>query len=79
MSSWELEASCGMLCLYLCISLGCGDSLVLEDARRVLFGRGASFEVLRCDRMRLRPRVGESHKRRGRWAHLQVLERAMES
>ena len=79
MSSWELHASCGMLCLDLCIFLGYGDGLVLEDVRRVLFGRGASFEVLQCGRMRLRPRVGESHRRCGRWAHLQVLERAMES
>ena len=42
MFSWELDASCGMFCLDLCIFLGCGDGLVLEDARRVLFGRGAS-------------------------------------
>ena len=63
MSSGELDATCGMLCLDLCIVLGCGDGLVLEGARHVLFGRGASFEVPSCDRMRLRPRVGESHRR----------------
>ena len=79
MSSWELDASCGMLCLGLCIFLGCGDGLVLKDVRRVLFGRGASFKVLCCNQMRLRPRIGESHRRCGRWAHLRVLERAMES
>ena len=28
---------------------------------------------------RFRPRFGESHRRCGRWAHLKVLERAMES
>ena len=79
MFSWELDASCRMFCLDLCIFLGCGDGLVLEDARRVLFGRGASFEILCCDLARLRPRVGESHRRFGRWAHLRVLERAMET
>ena len=51
--------SCGMLCLDLCIFLGLGDELLLEDARRVLVGRGASFGVSGCDRMPLRPRIGE--------------------
>ena len=55
MSLGELDASCEMLCLDLCIFLGCGDGLVLEGARHVLYGRGASFGVSGCDRMRLRP------------------------
>ena len=79
LSSDELDVSCGMLCLNLCIFLGCGDELVLEDVRRVHFGREASFGVSGCDRMRLRPWVGEWHRRCGRWARLQVLEMAMES
>ena len=51
----------------ICVSiLGCGDELVLGDARRVPFGRGASFGVSDYVRMRLRPRVGEWHRRCGR-------------
>ena len=57
MSLEELDESCGMLCLDLCIFLSFGDELPLEDARHVLFGRGASFGVSGCDRMRLRPRM----------------------
>ena len=80
MSLGELDVSCGMLGLDLCIFLGCGDELqlVLEYARRVI-GRGASFGFSSWDRMRLRPWVGEWHRRCGRWARLRVLEKAMES
>ena len=49
LSVGELDVTCGMLCLDLCIFLGCGDELVLEDARRVLFGHGASFKISGCD------------------------------
>ena len=60
MSSWELDASCGMLCSDLCIFLGrrhigalvgFGGKLALEGARRVLLGRGGSFghsAVIEC-------------------------------
>ena len=37
MSSGEMDASCEMLCLDLCMLLGCGYGLGLEVARRVLF------------------------------------------
>ena len=59
MSLGELDESCGILCLDLCIFLGFGGELLLEDARRVLYARGASFRVSGCNLMRLGPRIGE--------------------